>query len=498
MARHNTIEALVKKGIKNEVAKKLADGGYTIDRIKKASMADLEKIIGKDARKVAKVFGKKVKKEKKEKTVEKERTKEKKEVKRKEKREAKVKEEVKAEKEKEKEMPEIEKEITFEEQDLKNKIVAFSDGKLPMLVVEKLAKKLVKKVPGKEIKLNDRLLKKVAEEALKEYEFALIDPGEAAGIVAAQSIGEPGTQMTMRTFHYAGVAEINVTLGLPRLIEIFDARQKPITPMMTVYLEKDIKDDSEKAKKVASQVEITTLIDIADFEIDVSNMQVVIRPGMKKLRKRGITLDDILNKVKKVKGISAEKGAKEITVVLNEPSYLALQSTINNLRNLKIKGIEGIKRVIVRMENNGFVLYTAGSNLKGVMELDGVDKTRVITNDIEEIYEVLGIEAARNVIISEASDTLQEQGLIVDLRHIMLVADLMTIGGSIRAIGRHGISGEKPSVLARAAFELTVDHLLEAAIKGEVDDLLGVSENIVVGQPITLGTGGVKLIYKGG
>jgi DNA-directed RNA polymerase, beta'' subunit/160 kD subunit len=92
----------------------------------------------------------------------------------------------------------------------------------------------------------------------------------------------------------------------------------------------------------------------------------------------------------------------------------------------------------------------------------------------------------------------RSRGLIVDLRHIMLVADLMTIGGSIRAIGRHGISGEKPSVLARAAFELTVDHLLEAAIKGEVDDLLGVSENIVVGQPITLGTGGVKLIYKGG
>jgi len=483
MAKHNTIEALAKRGIKNEVAEKLADGGYTIDRIKKANVADLERVVGKDARKVAKVFGKKVEKKK---------TKEKK----KEKREEKVKEEAKPEKEKG--ILKVEKEITFEEQDLKNKIVAFSDGKLPLLVVEKLAKKLAKKVSEKGIKPKDRLLKKVAEEALKEYEFALIDPGEAAGIVAAQSIGEPGTQMTMRTFHYAGVAEINVTLGLPRLIEIFDARQKPITPMMTVYLEKDIKDDSEKAKKVASQVEITTLIDIADFEIDVSNMQVIIRPGMKKLRKRDITLDDILNKIKKVKGISAEKGAKEITVALNEPSYLALQSTINNLRNLKIKGIEGIKRVIVRMENNGFVLYTAGSNLKGVIELDGVNKTKVITNDIEEIYEVLGIEAARNVIISEASDTLQEQGLIVDLRHIMLVADLMTIGGSIRAIGRHGISGEKPSVLARAAFELTVDHLLEAAIKGEVDDLLGVSENIVVGQPITLGTGGVKLIYKGG
>jgi len=196
--------------------------------------------------------------------------------------------------------------------------------------------------------------------------------------------------------------------------------------------------------------------------------------------------------------VEAELDGDTILVSLSEPSYLNLQSTIDALRDHKIKGIDGINRVIVRSEKEELVLYTEGSNLKEIMQIDGVDKTRTLTNDIGEIYEVLGIEAARNAIVEEAYGTLREQGLIVDLRHIMVVADLMTVDGSIRAVGRHGIAGEKPSVLARAAFELTVDHLLEAGITGATDELRGVSENIVVGRPINLGTGGVKLIFKGG
>ena len=197
-----------------------------------------------------------------------------------------------------------------------------------------------------------------------------------------------------------------------------------------------------------------------------------------------------------MKGTKISIDGENIVVALIEPSFMGLQKSINQLRAFKVKGIDGINRVIVRMENDGFVLYTEGSNFKEVMKLDGVDKTRTVTNDIGETYEVLGVESARNAIVNEAYDTLREQGLEVDLRHIMLVADLMTFDGSIRAIGRHGISGEKPSVLARAAFELTVDHLLEAGIKGEIDYLKGVSENIVVGQPVNLGTGGIKLRYK--
>ena len=118
-----------------------------------------------------------------------------------------------------------------------------------------------------------------------------------------------------------------------------------------------------------------------------------------------------------------------------------------------------------------------------------------MTNSIIEIGDVFGIEAARNSIIYEATSTLGNAGLDVDVRHIMLVADLMTNDGTVRAIGRNGVSGKKSSVLARAAFEITAAHLLHAAMVGEVDKLEGVTENIIVGQPVTLGTGAIKLYY---
>ena len=127
--------------------------------------------------------------------------------------------------------------------------------------------------------------------------------------------------------------------------------------------------------------------------------------------------------------------------------------------------------------------------------MEGVDFPNVMTNSIQEIAEVLGVEAARNSIIHEAGGTLGEAGLNVDIRHIMLVADQMTNDGSVKAIGRHGVSGKKSSVLARAAFEITTTHLMHAVMVGEVDTLEGVTENIIVGQPVTLGTGAVNLIY---
>jgi DNA-directed RNA polymerase subunit A" len=132
--------------------------------------------------------------------------------------------------------------------------------------------------------------------------------------------------------------------------------------------------------------------------------------------------------------------------------------------------------------------------LKKVINIEGVDAARTKTNNINEIAEVLGIEAARNAIINEALDTLSEQGLTVDIRHIMLVSDMMSLDGEVKQIGRHGISGEKASVLSRAAFEVTVNHLLDAAVAGEVDELTGVTENVIVGQPIQLGTGDVELL----
>ncbi len=340
--------------------------------------------------------------------------------------------------------------------------------------------------------------KKIIEECFKAYLSNLVEPGEAAGIVAAQSIGEPGTQMTMRTFHYAGVAEINVTLGLPRLIEILDVRKNPSTPMMTVKLLPEYAKSREKARDIANRIEATYVKDIADIEVDIRNLRIRVRPDRKAMERKGLDIEELKKKLERSLKMELMEEDGDLVLQIEEPSYKVLMNTFEKIKNIVVVGIKEIKRVIVRKEEDEYVLYTEGSNLKKVMKVKGVDPARTITNDIYEIYEVLGIEAARNAIIQEALSTLEEQGLEVDVRHIMLVADVMTVDGELRQIGRHGVAGEKQSILARAAFEMTVNNLLDAAVKGEVDYLKGITENIIVGQPIKLGTGDVELVLKMG
>jgi DNA-directed RNA polymerase subunit A" len=345
--------------------------------------------------------------------------------------------------------------------------------------------------------VNKTNAKKIVERCYQAYLANLMEPGEAAGIVAAQSIGEPGTQMTMRTFHYAGVAEINVTLGLPRLIEILDVRKNPSTPMMTIRLLPEYAQDREKAREVANRIEATYVRDVADIEVDIRRLTIIIRPDTRVLERKGLSAEDLKNKISKVLKTEVEESEDGSFVAqIAEPSYKTLMTAFEKLKDTVIMGIKEIKRVIIRKEDDEYVLYTEGSNLKKIMKVKGVDFTRTTTNNIYEIYEVLGIEAARNAIIKEALDTLEEQGLEVDPRHIMLVADVMTADGELRQIGRHGVAGEKQSILARAAFEMTVNNLLDAAVKGEVDYLKGITENIIVGQPIKLGTGDVELVLK--
>ncbi len=384
---------------------------------------------------------------------------------------------------KEKEEPEEYKKIREEI----NKIL--KDRFFPRHIIDSIIERIARD------KTLESKIKKIVDKVFLEYTKNLVDPTEACGMVSAQSIGEPGTQMTMRTFHYAGVAEINVTLGLPRLIEIVDARSIPSTPMMTIYLRDEYKLNPDLSKEIANKIEITRLTDVADIEMDLINIVIYIKPNKKTMEKKGLTLDELLEGIQSARKIDAkiEKGA--IKVTLDEPGYMNLQNVNETLKKLKIKGIDGIKRVIIRKEpNEGYVIYSEGSNLTEVLEIEGVDPYRTSTNDIHAVARELGIEAARNMIIQEAHNTLSEQGLNVDLRHIMLVADVMTADGTVRAIGRHGVSGEKTSVLSRAAFEITVNHLLLASQRGENDVLNGVAENIIVGQPVNLGTGAVELV----
>jgi DNA-directed RNA polymerase subunit A" len=363
--------------------------------------------------------------------------------------------------------------------------------KLPQNVIDNLNREL------KDRKVTKKQMEEIVKRLNSGYDNAKIEAGEAAGVVSAQSIGEPGTQMTMRTFHYAGVAEINVTLGLPRLIEIVDARKNPSTPMMTIFLEKDYSHDRDKARELAWKIEATYINVLGSMSTDITEMKVLIELNKKALVQRNMTSEEIAGKIEEELGVSAEVKGETLVLVPGKPSYRELLQLVKSVHSVILKGIKGIKRVVIRKEDSGeYVLYTEGSVLKEVLSIEGVDATRTRTNNVNEIFEVMGIEAARQALINEATDTLKEQGLNVDVRHIMLVSDIMTVDGDVKPIGRHGISGEKASVLARAAFEVTVNHLLDSGMRGDVDELRGVTENVIVGQPIRLGTGNVKLIAR--
>ena len=350
--------------------------------------------------------------------------------------------------------------------------------------------------------LTDDELNELVLKVDESYERSYIEAGEAVGTVAAQSVGEPGTQMTMRTFHYAGVAELNVTLGLPRLIEIVDARKKISTPTMDIFFEEEYKNDEEFVRRLANKIGKSTIYDILDdFNLDYGNMQVIATLDENKIQARRLDYDDIIaHVVKQFKKVEIDDYYK-LTFKPRNPTIREIRLLADKVRDLQISGTKGIGKVIIRKGDDEWIIHTEGSNLKAIFNEEGIDKARSTTNDIHEIETVLGIEAARNAIVFELNRTLSDQGLTVDIRHIMLVADMMTSEGVVKSIGRHGISGEKSSVLARAAFEETGKHLLHASIRGEMDDLTGIIENIIIGQPIPLGTGSVSVtmdpdVYK--
>jgi DNA-directed RNA polymerase subunit A" len=366
---------------------------------------------------------------------------------------------------------------------------------------EKIKVELKKKLRAVRTELSWEKLDEIVGKVVAKYEKAKVDPREAVGIVAAQSIGEPGTQMTMRTFHYAGVGAIYITLGLPRIIEIVDARKKLSTPTMTIKLLGEYASERNKAEELAMKIQETHISDIGNIKASTEDKSSVwLSLNEKELEKRHIKREEVNAKIKEIgPDVQVDEMEDGELRILKEgiESFHELSKLEKDVLKKLVEGIEGIKRVLARSEPGGeYVLYTVGSELKKLknQKIEGVDFKRTTTNNIAEIAEVLGIEAARNAIIEEMISTLNEQGLDVDARHITLIADAMTMDGEVKQIGRHGIAGEKASVLSRAAFEVTVDNLLEAAIHGETDELKGVTENVIVGQPIKLGTGAVELV----
>ncbi len=343
--------------------------------------------------------------------------------------------------------------------------------------------------------LSDKKTEEIMDAIYEEYLSAKVEIGEGVGLVAAESLGEPGTQMTLNTFHFAGVSEMNVTVGLPRIIEIVDGRKTLSTPMMEVHL-KPPYNTGKDIKKIAQQIKETTLGDfMLDSSIDLVNLTITLTMDMENLK-----LASGSGKMEK----AIEKVAKGSTIKINgNDIVLKIKSKENNINELykvkeKIKevfigGIKGIKQVLPIKRGEEYIIMTGGSNLKDIFEKEFVDKEKTITNNVYEIQAVLGIEAARQSIINEVFKVIENQGLNVDIRHIMLIADTMCAGGNVRGITRYGVVQEKESILARASFETPIRHIINASLKGEVDPLTSIVENVMINQPVPTGTGIVKL-----
>jgi len=319
--------------------------------------------------------------------------------------------------------------------------------------------------------------------------------GEAIGVLTAQSFGEPSTQMVLRVFHFAGVSEMQITQGLPRLIEIFDARKKPSTPTMEIFLEKEHNDEKHArimAEKI-KEAKFGAIVDKMKINFGDKKIEAMISPDS--LKMVHMNMAEVSDKMKEA---GYPNKLKENTMIFWEPKldFKQLYKLKEKIKTIQISGIDGIEQILVVKRENDYVILTAGTNLEEVYMMKGVDKTRTTTNDIHEICNILGIEAARQAIINEIRKTIEAQGIDIDMRHLKLVADAMTLTGIVSGSTRMGIISQKSSVLARASFETPIKHFVNATLKATRDELASVIENIILNQPIPVGTGLPGLLVK--
>ena len=374
-------------------------------------------------------------------------------------------------------------------------IISEYEGRLPQKILQEIKDNMPKSA-------SDSKSKKIIEAVYNEYMAAKVHPGEAVGLISAESIGEPGTQMTLNTFHFAGVAEMNVTLGLPRIIEILDGRKELESPMMEIYLKKPFASGKkiEDLRHLALQIRETKLKDIAkEFTINIADLTIEVAVDRNKMKAIDVTMSKAIDAIsKQIKGYTLKD--RDDSIILKsrskEDSFNEAYKTKEKIKSFTIRGVKGIMQVLPVKREDEFIIITAGSNLADVLQLEEVDAYRTTTNNIFEIEQVLGIEAARQSIVNEIFRVIESQGLNVDVRHIMLVADTMCVSGTLKGITRYGVVSDKSSVLARASFETPIKHIINAALVGEVDNLDSVVENVMVNQPVPIGTGLPSLTVK--
>ncbi|KAI9845198.1 MAG: hypothetical protein M1838_001838 [Thelocarpon superellum] len=368
-------------------------------------------------------------------------------------------------------------------------------------------------------KLSHRTLQKFVELCLSKYKRAQVEPGHAVGAVGAQSIGEPGTQMTLKTFHFAGVAGMSITQGVPRIKEIINASKVISTPVITCDLVN--KGDIRSARIVKSKIQKTYLGDIIYYledtwSAEVSYINLKIDFATVEKLQLDLGIEDIKKAILSYKKLKILPGdiksfRSHMRIYVHDSSAIDVPSkagkedddTFFRVTNLKrllpklvIQGYPDAQRAIIKTDETSSenALLVEGYGLKACMATDGVVGTKTKTNSVIETREVLGIEAARKTIIDEITSVMGDMD--IDPRHMQLLADVMTYKGEILGITRFGLAKMRDSVLQLASFEKTPDHLFEAAFHMKKDRIEGVSECIIMGQSMNVGTGAFQVVRR--
>ena len=435
----------------------------------------------------------------------------------------------------------------------------------------------------KELLVNKRFNKSslviLLDTIIADYKRSIVAPGEMVGMLSGQSIGEVSTQMTLNTFHFAGVAsKSNVTRGVPRIEEILSLSDNPKNPSLTVYLKPEDETLKDKAQSIMYMLEHTKMEEIVQsieicFDPDDLNslitednntiqqykafenmideckevnlnsdenekskwvIRMVMNPEV--MLEKNITMDDVnftlnncyenqincvysdynadklifrirMNEVIKNSSKSGNKNIKANPLDQSDHIYLLKNFQDQILQNVVLRGIKGIDKVIIRkikntlVESNGqykkqdvWVLDTIGTNMLDILAIDYIDGSRTFSNDITEIYNVLGIEAARLAIYNELVEVIEFDGTYINYHHFSVLCDRMTYASKMISIFRHGINNDNIGPIAKASFEETPEMFLKAARHGELDTLRGISANVMCGQEGYFGTSSFQVI----
>ena len=329
----------------------------------------------------------------------------------------------------------------------------------------------------------------------KLHKNGKMEPGEAIGIITAQSFGEPSTQMVMRTFHMAGVSEMQVTSGLPRLVEIFDARKKPSSPKMEIYLNKNYNNEKD-ARTFAERIKEVTLKEISsEINLNFTDRKILIKIDRKGLRQTHISVKTVVDRLNDL-GFKAKEKSDAIEINASDFNFKDIYQLKEKMKKTIISGVKGVEQILIVKRGSDFVILTLGTNLKEMIKMKEVNNDKIISNDLHEVTDIFGIEAARNLIIHEVSETLKGQGLDIDMRHLKLISDAMTNSAVVKGVTRMGIIAQKSSILARATFETPDKQFVNATMKGQKEKLESVIENIIINQPVPVGTGLPGLLVK--